>query len=150
MRTPSLVVLFALCLAACTAEPAGPLPPAFAQARATRTCGPADGPAVAIYLAGAAITAVDPPAPFIRVALWQGISEITRQDWPLADTSSLGSAWYFPDAASPQATTGGTLHISSIGTDSSVTGTITVDFPGIGRVSGGFHAPWLSRTVLCG
>lgn len=148
MITMRTAVLFLIGATACTTDAAGPLPPAFSHTRATRACGPADGPAVAIYLAGAPVTTVEPPVPYVRVAIWEGITSITRQDWPLADTSSLGTAWHFTGAGF-ETVTSGQLHIDAVNADSSIDGTVVLDFPAAGRIEGRFHATWLSRAPNC-
>src|SRR5512134_2991597 len=61
-------------------EPPAP-PPGFTHAAATRDCGPADGPAVSIYLASQPVDRVDPPAPFIHLYLWRGLDDLAGERW---------------------------------------------------------------------
>ena len=41
------------------------------------------------------------------------------------------------------------LDVSSVGSDKTVEGSVYLEFPNAGRVSGGFHATWIPGNVLC-
>lgn len=125
-------------------------PQGLEHSRASRTCGPADGAATAIYLAGAPVTALEPAAPYVRVDIWAGITQITQQDWSLTGAQAAGAASYFSSASTLEAATAGQLHIETVNADSSIEGSITLQFPTAGAVAGGFRASWLSRAVNCG
>jgi hypothetical protein len=140
-------------LLGCTSEndlslPAPPtgLPTAYAM----RVCAPADGPAIRLYLASEPSEALPPPAPFVDVAVWQGVSSLggKRLEWKGA--SSEGNARRCTAAGACEAATGVVLQFRPIGADTGVTGTMTLTFPDGSIVTGGFNAAWRSSTMMCG
>ena len=70
-----------------------PAPPnGYPTAYATRDCAPADGPAMRLYLAAEPSEALPPPAPFIDVAIWQGVSSVANERFEWGGASSEGNA----------------------------------------------------------
>ncbi len=63
-------------VAGCNSQDVSAPPAGYSNAAATRTCGPADGPAVAIYLAPDAIDTLEPAAPYIRIYLWKSVDAV--------------------------------------------------------------------------
>jgi hypothetical protein len=143
----STVTLLAL---ACGTAVGPESPVGFEHAAGTAACGPADGAAVAIYLAADTITAIEPPAPFVRVYLWQPLDQLAGRSWVLVDPSTAGSAQYCSAVSSCEPTSAGEVTIRSVGADSVIGGTVDLTFPVAGHIAGGFRAVWLSRTILCG
>jgi len=136
--------------AACGAEGI-PAPPAgFAHAVGTRECGPADGPAVAIYLAGEPVTALEPPAPYVRIFVWRPLNELPDREWTLAGQGAEGSAIYCRASDDCEVASSGSVRATDVAPDSTIAGSTDLTFPVAGRVSGGFRAVWLSRVVFCG
>lgn len=145
-----LIVAATLVVAGCNSDDALSPPVGFAHAAATRSCGPADGPAVAIYLAPEAIATLEPATPYIRIDVWQAADALVGT-WSLSPTSANAAAARFQvSLGSIESATGGTVVVSAVGRDSTITGSVDLQFPSSGRVHGGFSARWISRTFLCG
>ncbi|MHB1095268.1 MAG: hypothetical protein ACYC3F_03770 [Gemmatimonadaceae bacterium] len=146
-----LIVVAMLIVAGCNSDEALSPPAGLAHAAATRSCGPADGPAVAIYLAPESIIAtLEPATPYIRIDVWKGADALFGT-WSLSPTSAHGAAARFQVAlGSIESATGGTVVVSAVGRDSTITGSVDLQFPSSGRVHGAFSARWIARTFLCG
>ncbi len=152
MRVGKLVLIVAamLFVSGCNSDDPLSPPVGFAHAAATRSCGPADGPAVAIYLAPEAIATLEPATPYIRIDVWQAADALVGT-WSLSATSAHGAASRFQVALGPiESATAGTVVVSAVGRDSTITGSVDLQFPSSGRVHGAFSARWIARTFLCG
>jgi hypothetical protein len=144
--------IVAVILSACSSDGIAAPPPGFTNAAATSDCGPADGPAVAIYLASAELRSLPPqPAtPYIRIWLPRDLSELPGKTWTLAGAKSEVGVWLYTGATNPELASGGFVVIKSVEADNSIRGTMAVQFPS-GRVSGGFNATWIPQTgPICG
>jgi len=135
-------------VAACASD--GPLPPpeGFQHATATRTCGPADGPAVAIYLVTAPTAALEPPAPHVRINVWQSVSDLAGGMWEVDADSA--AAVYVTAPGEFEAASDGWIRVRAVGADTVLEGSVDLSFPDAGRVAGGFRAVWISAAPLCG
>ncbi len=137
-------------IAGCDSQDVLAPPAGYSNAAVSRSCGPADGPAVAIYLAPVAIDTLEPAAPYIRIYLWRPVDAVLGS-WLLAPSSADGTAArYQSSPGSIETATGGNVVVLSVGADSTITGNVDLQFPSTGRVRGGFRARWISRTFLCG
>jgi hypothetical protein len=120
----------------------------FEHAAAMRTCGPLDGAALAIVISRSPITSVgNPPTPSLGVGVWVSLEAATGKTWSLGD-----EAWAVFQArpGSTEAATFGSVRISSVSADSTVTGMVDLRFPSMGAVRGTFSAPLIRNTFLCG
>ena len=135
-------------MVACASD--GPLPPpeGFQHAAATRACGPADGPAVAIYLVTAPTAALEPPVPYVRINVWQSVSDVAGGVWEVDGDSA--AAAYFTGPADFEVASDGWIRVQVVGADTTVEGSVDLTFPTAGRVAGGFRAVWISAAPLCG
>lgn len=140
-----LAVLFAAC-ASGVAGTSGEL----AYATATPACGPTDGPAVSIYLSPAPVESFEPPAPYVRLSVWQPPERLAGRSWELAGDGSEGGAWYFTTARDFEVATGGSVRIGSVSRDNTIEGVVDVTFPGTGRIRREFRAVWVPRSLMCG
>jgi hypothetical protein len=140
----------AILAVACASD--GPLAPphGFAHAAATLACGPADGPAVAIYLTPNAVTSLEPSGPFVRVYFPGSLNEVVGKTWPLNGSNSEAAAWLSSTGPNAEVATSGYVILDSMGSDSTITGSVSLMFPKGGRIHGGFRAAWTPRTALCG
>jgi len=140
----SVLVAFAM---ACS-DGTGP-PFAFAHAAATFACGPADGPAVAIYLSPNPVTSLEPSGPYVRVYIDAAVEQVGGKAWPISDSSPI-AAWFQTSANNSEIATSGYVITSSVSADKTVEGTVDLTFPNAGHVHGNFSAPWLSQTgIVC-
>ena len=142
----SMVISFSMaCANGISAPPAG-----FTHAAATSACGPADGPAVAIYLTRDPVTSLPPTTPYVRVYVWQSVSALIGRPWLLAGSKSEGGAWFHSAANNYEFVTSGYMIARSVSSDNTIEGEVNITFPNAGRVRGGFRAVWVPNTVLCG
>jgi hypothetical protein len=143
----SMVISFSL---ACAGDGISAPPIGFTHAAAFSVCGPADGPAVAIYLARDPVISLTPSTPYVRIYLGQSVTAISGRTWTLAGTASDGNAWFQSAPSNNELATGGYMIVNSVGSDNTIEGTVDVTFPSAGHIRGGFRAPWLPNTSLCG
>lgn len=142
-------MLLALAVA-CQSDGAPRPPDGLPHAAAVRSCGPADGPAVAIYLAPTPVTAVDPATPYVRLTVFQPLGQLEGGSWRIAAGDDAAAGWYFRALDDFEAATGGRVTVTEVRSDTTVRGTMDVTFPTAGRVTGAFEAAWISASPLCG
>lgn len=148
---PSLLLCGILaCAAACGNDDIPAPPEGLAHALGTRSCGPADGPAVAIYLTAAPEVSLEPPTPFVRIDVWESVDRVTTRPWDVDAGSMTGVASYHPTTGAIEVATRGRILVTAVAADTTLVGTVDLDFPTAGRISGGFRAVWLSSAPLCG
>ena len=93
----SMVVAFAM---ACRSDSVSAPPRGFMYAAAAFQCGPADGPAVGIYLAPNPVESLEPSAPYVRVYVPVRVDQLTGHLWPISDGNTEAAAWFHPDDSS--------------------------------------------------
>ena len=150
MLKRSLVVLLAGSMAGCGNDPA-PLEPLseLPHAVATSSCGPADGPAVLIYLASMKIDSLQPVAPFIQVNIWRSITQLGAGSVvKISESLSDANAWFRGSGVERQAT-GGEVGVTSRTTDT-LAGYIDLRFADVAPLRGTFSATWTPRQMFCG
>lgn len=148
IRWSSFAVLVAFAMA-CSGGITSP-PIGYTHAAATFACGPADGPAVAIYLSPNPVTSLEPSGPYVRVYIDQAVEQVAGKGFPIGD-GSLAAAWFQTSSNNFETATTGYIITQSVSADKTVEGTVDLNFPNAGHVHGGFHAAWISRPgILCG
>jgi len=143
----SLVVAFAM---ACSSDAVSPQFRGFVYSAATATCGPADGPAVAIYLAPNPVGSIEPSTPFVRVYVPVQVDQLTAHVWPVAGTNAEAGAWFHRDASTYELAETGYMIVTSVNSDNTVTGSIDIRFPDAGHIKTAFSAKWQPNIILCG
>ena len=143
----SIVTVF---LVGCSQEGSLGPPDGFSHAAITRSCGPTDGAAVTIYLSATPVESLELPAPYVRLAIFRPLDALVGRSWSLAGDDSEGAGWFHPTTTTYELVSTGTVRVTSVADDSTVEGTVDVRFPGTGRIRGGFTAPWIHSTALCG
>jgi hypothetical protein len=121
----------------------------FEYSAATFSCGPADGPATAIYLAAEPVGSIEPATPFVRIYVTVAVDQLSGHVWQLSDGSAEGAAWFHSLDASSEIATSGYMIVSTVGNDKTVQGSVYLEFPDAGRVSGVFTATWIPGTIGC-
>lgn len=118
---------------------------------AAQSCGPADGPAVSIYLTPDVVRSLEPTTPYVRINILQPLDRLTERSWRLngAAADADGAAVYYTGAGSEIATDG-EVRVSTVDPDRTLHGFAELRFPTLGRVRGEFHAVWNPRAMLCG
>jgi hypothetical protein len=119
----------------------------FEFSAATFQCGPADGPATAIYLTHE-VGSIDPSAPFVRIYVPVAVEQLSGDVWQLSEGSE-GTAWFHSTDASSEVATSGYMVVAAVGSDRTVQGSVYLEFPNAGRVSGAFAATWIPSGVIC-
>lgn len=151
MKLASLAVLSVMISAACNAgDGIGP-PLGLAHSTASRACGPTDGPAVAVYLTPTPTTTIHPPPPYVRILVWQPVSEISGR-WDVSADSPDGFAAYVDSPARFQPASSGTIRFGTVAADTTLVGTVDLVFTSTRRVRGSFRAVWIPSQpgALCG
>ncbi len=124
-------------------------PEGLAFSAATSSCGPTDGPAIAIYLASEPIEALNPSRPFVFLHVNRARDEAASGSWARMETGELVASRHTPIPEAEFATTGG-IRIDVVEADNTIKGRVNVVFPS-GRVAGSFRAEWTDRPgPLCG
>lgn len=142
----SLVVALAM---ACSSDRVSAPFRGFDHAAAVFDCGPADGAAVAIYLAPNPVGSVEPDAPFVRVFVPARVTRLTDHAWPISKNSEA-AAWFHPDSSTWELAEKGYMIVSSVDSDTTVTGSVDLDFPDSGHIKSAFRATWIPRFIFCG
>ena len=119
----------------------------FEYSAATRQCGPADGPATAIYLSHD-VGSTEPSTPFVRIYIPVAVEQLSGDVWQLS-VGGDGAAWFHSTDASSEVAKSGYMIVAAVGSDKTVQGSVYLEFPNAGRVSGAFAAPWIQSTVIC-
>jgi hypothetical protein len=121
------------------------------HAVAAQSCGPADGPAVSIYLTPAAVSTLEPPAPYVRISILQPLGRLTERSWTMngAAADADGAAVYYTTDGSELATSG-EVRVNTVDSDRTLHGFADLRFPTLGHIRGEFHAAWNPRVTVCG
>ena len=120
----------------------------FGHAAAKFACGPADGPALAIYLSENTMTGEEPPGDFVRVYVSGTVDEIVGKMWPVS-TGSNAAAWFHSGANQDEPATGGYLLVSSGTAGQTLDGTVDIQFSKAGHLQRAFRAEWVPSQVVC-
>jgi hypothetical protein len=120
----------------------------FDHAAATLACGPADGPAVAIYLTSEPVKSIEPSGVYVRLFIPGTLDQLAGTSWPIASNSEAG-ARYTRTSTNYEWATSGLLMVKSVGGDGSITGSVYLDFPDAGHIQGEFHADWIPASQPC-
>lgn len=107
---------------------------------AERSCGPTDGPAVALDLRGEA-------AATVRIFVYRSRSELPARAWIISPTGIEGSAIRCPEGGVCEGALQGQVRFDQAGNN--LRGQVAIRFPGV-TVSGPFRATWREVNVLCG
>jgi len=147
-RWASLLIV-AIVLSACDSSGIS-APRTFEHSAVTRACGPADGPAVGLYLASAPVQLDDPPMPHVRIYLWDySVQDLEGRTLGVGESSPNGGAWYQTSANEFEIATTGVVRIEEVHPDNSVEGSVSIFFPSGRQVWSGFRAVWIDQTFLC-
>ena len=127
-RRPSLFVIVIACwVTACGPTPGEPIAPAT-SARATLSCGPTDGPAVRILVAGAFVPVGRPVPPYVSVVIARPPGELAGRTWQFGD-EGVTSAAHQPATGALEFSTRGVVVVRRVTSDTTIDGTLDVTFP---------------------
>ncbi len=145
-------------IGACDAPtPAGTVPPppaGFRYASAAPDCAPWDGPAIAIHLANtpgsdsAGIS--EATRPLLRIVLYPRDPRVTGRTyrWPADPEAAAGYRCQAGDAC--DGAIDGEVTLLPAPGDTVYEGSLRLHFPDGTTISGGFHATWHDRRMMCG
>jgi hypothetical protein len=137
-------------LAACTDASIPPPPTGYGFAYATGDCGPADGPAVRLFLLPQEVVLWPPTGARVEVAVWRAASRLPGAELAWSGATNLGWAGRCDDLDQCEAATDVHVTFRGFAADSTLTGSLDLWFGDASRVSGGFSAIWRSAAPICG
>jgi hypothetical protein len=144
--------LTACLVAACSdgSEPTEPVS-GLPHAAASNSCGPADGPAVVIYLASMPIESLQPVAPFLQIHIWRSITELDAGSViRISESISDANASFHGSGVEMKTANDGEVGVTSKST-TVIAGYVDLRFPDGPRFRGTFSAAWEPRNLLlCG
>ena len=137
-----VVLIFSLGCGSVSGPPEG-----LSHALAMNTCGPADGAATSIYLAGEPIEGVEPSSfPYVRIAIWRDVSQLAGGSFRV-NTDAAGL--YFTGPNTFEIASSGSVTVERVGAGYRIDGVSDLRFPSR-RVLGTFSASWVQLELLCG
>jgi hypothetical protein len=95
------------------------------------------------------VGSTEPSTPFVRIFVWVPVEELSGRVWQLSEDSPEGAAWFHSADASSEIAASGYMIVAAVGSDKTVQGSVYLEFPDAGRVSGAFAAGWIQRIVIC-
>jgi hypothetical protein len=141
----SLVAVLAM---ACSSDSVSPAFRAFTYSSVAAQCGPADGPAVAVFLAPTQEGANGATAPYVQMYVAVSVNQLAGV-WPIA-TNSEAAASFHSDASTVEYAESGYMFVSSVDSDNTVTGSVDIQFPDAGHIKTDFRAKFRPNNILCG
>lgn len=146
-RTRSLLALTLLmaCSSDGTLVPTGGLRFAFAQ----RTCGPADGPAIAIYLTREPTSGPPPVAPYTRISIDLSSSDLDGRLHAVGPNSPDAFATFSRTDNDYEPASAGYVTADYSDNGDSITGAADIVFPDAGHVVSQFKAHVFPMNFLC-
>jgi hypothetical protein len=154
MSAPRIFGIFALALLSASCSSGGIVGSVegLSYAVAAQSCGPTDGPAVSIYLTHAAVSSLEPPAPYVHISILRPLDRLTERSWTLngAAADADGTAIYYTGNQGSEIAVSGQVTVNAVSPDRTIHGIVDLLFPTAGRVRGEFHAVWNPRVTMCG
>ena len=147
----SLLGFLACLSAACGDEsvPTEPVP-GLPNAVATNSCGPADGPAVAIYLAAQPVESLQPVAPYVQVNIQGSFNALGAGTvFRITESYQVASAWFHGSGVEVKIANDGEVGVTTKSA-TGLAGYVDLRFPDGLRLRGRFSANWEPRQMLCG
>ena len=144
------VLITIAALAGCSSGGTTTPPAGFPHAQWTPQCGPADGPAVGLYLAATTIDKEVPSAPYVHLMLFEAPSALNGRALSWEGDSQFGAARLCTTAQDCVPSSAVSIDIQSFGADSTLTARVDLRFAGRDPVRGLVRATHRPRTFLCG
>ena len=141
-------VIGAIVLLACSGAATAAPVPGYPFAYATNECGPADGPAVTVYLSSRALDSLPPAAGHLALTVWVGRDEALGRTFRSSDQPVLGFATECGPEARCDPAAAWRVTLRGFARDT-LDGSVDLRFGGR-VVAGSFRARWMPRRMLCG
>jgi hypothetical protein len=119
----------------------------FAYSTVAPQCGPADGPAAAVFLAPSLAGANEVATPYVRVYVAVPVSAMAGV-WPIT-TNSEAAAGFHKDGTSVEIAESGYMLVTSVDSENTVTGSVDLQFPDAGHIKTAFRAKIRPNVALC-
>jgi hypothetical protein len=145
-RFPALLGAIVL-LSCATADAPGPVP-GYLFAYASNECGPADGPAMALYLSERALDSLPPAGGHLAVTVWVGRDEALGRTFRSSDQPAQGFAAECGSAASCEPAAAWRVTLRGFSRDT-LAGSVDL-LLGSRRIAGSFRARWMPMRQYCG
>lgn len=148
----ALVLLGLLMVPTGCDDPESPEPTTeYLFALAMSSCGPADGPAVEIFLTPAETTDVPTEPPYLRLYLTKSPAELEGRTWtwPALD-QTVSASECTASAGDCPASPSGAIALGEFAADSSIFVAVDMQRDDGRRVQGQATARWLNRLIICG
>jgi len=141
-------VFAAFALLGCGGDAApGPVP-GYSFAYATNECGPADGPAMTLYLSERAVDSLPPAGAHLAVAVWVGRDAAVGRTFSSSDQPALGFATECGPAFRCDPAVAWRVTLRGFARDT-LDGSVDLRL-GQRVVAGSFRARWMPRGIYCG
>jgi hypothetical protein len=152
-----LAALLALASACGSAAPipATP-PPKYPHAYAAKDCGPADGPAVTVYLSSQPMVwpadgfPREFTSPFVMISVWRSTRDALSKQFVVEENASWGMVSFCGNASACAPAPTGRVRLARLTGRGVLEGEIDVRSPAGEEVRGTFRAEWKDRVVYCG
>lgn len=133
-------------------DPESPEPTTeYPFAVAARACGPADGPAMEVFLTPAETSDVPADPPYVRLYLTKSPAELEGRTWVWPDPGQAVFATECTQTGSScPASPSGAIALGDFAADSSIFVAVEMRRPNGERVRGQATARWLHRLIICG
>jgi hypothetical protein len=141
----SLVIVVAM---ACSSDSVSAPLRGFVYSAAVAQCGPADGPAVAVYLSPTPVGSIEPAGSYVRVYVPVQLNQVTGV-WFVAGANASAGAWFHPSAGTVEIAESGYMIVNSVGADNTINGSVDLEFPNSGHIKSAFSATWLPTPAMC-
>ena len=120
----------------------------LSHAAVMRTCGPADGPAVAILLASSPVEFTDPTPPYVRIYIAEQLETLAGRSWTVGGSEAEAGAWYQRTSTDRESALDGQVSVITVGADNSIEGSVDITFSN-GRIQDAFRARFVATNQLC-
>jgi hypothetical protein len=141
-------VFAAFALLSCGGDaPPGPVP-GYPFAYATNECGPADGPAMTLYLSERALDSLPPVGGHLAVMIWVGRDEAAGRTFRSSDQPVRGVTLNCGSPTRCEPVTAWQVSLRGFARDT-LDGSVDLRL-GQRVVAGGFRARWMTKRQYCG
>jgi hypothetical protein len=141
-------VLGAITLLACSGDAAAVPVPGYPFAYATTDCGPADGPAVTVYLTARALDSLPPAGGHLALTVWVGRDEALGRTFRSSDQPVRGFAAECGPEARCDPAAAWRVTLRGLARDT-LDGSVDLQLGGR-AVTGSFRARWMPMRMFCG
>ncbi len=119
-------------------------------------CGPADGPAVTVYLTRSPVDSVmaarfeEPTRPYVRMSFYDAPARLNGRRFPVRREPGWGWVELCQTGGDCAPYVDGWVRLEAVGPGLGIRGELSIDGPRAGTLRGGFEGAWWDRRMLCG